>query len=142
MEPHKVVPVGRSNAYPIRVTEMSPTDWLNWRVAVVYPGIGNIAVEHFGVGEYFYDLIRNQGADINNTEVEGNTPFIRAVLIDDYIMVDILMDLGADVLKKNEDGFTVFELVEQAEKKGKRFSEQTKAILCNIKTRMQKKNAK
>tara|TARA_B100000902_G_scaffold361714_1_gene379400 strand:- start:537 stop:1148 length:612 start_codon:yes stop_codon:yes gene_type:complete len=45
----------------------------------------------------------NDGADINNQNIDGNTPLIHAIDKEDYYMVEFLLEMGADVTQNELD---------------------------------------
>lgn len=103
-----VVNVERSNAVTIQPSlPRTPTDLLN-----------SMIVENNGIGLKRYEdviveiqSLLNKGADINNTLVDGNTPFIRAALANNSMLIRILDELGANNFKKNKEGKDIFRIV-------------------------------
>jgi len=56
-----------------------------------------------GVYTNNYEMVENAinyGADINNQNIDGNTPLIHAIDKGDYYMVELLLEMGADVTRK------------------------------------------
>jgi ankyrin repeat protein len=60
---------------------------------------------------YVYQLLIDNGVDVNSQNCNGNTPLmIYFVYGEDLNIISLFLDAGTDILLKNHDGYTVLDL--------------------------------